>query len=63
MKDAGAKKISVIKVVRAGTGLSLTDAKNLVDEAPNIVKEALSREDAEALKAELESAGATVELW
>ena len=63
LKDAGAKKISVIKVVRAGTGLSLTDAKNLVDEAPNIVKEALSREDAEALKAELESAGATVELW
>ena len=63
LKDVGAKKISVIKVVRAATGLNLTDAKNLVDEAPNIVKEELSRSDAEALKAELERAGATVELW
>jgi large subunit ribosomal protein L7/L12 len=63
LKDAGAMKISVIKVVRAATGLNLTDAKSLVDEAPNIVKEDLSRSDAEALKAELESAGATVELW
>ncbi len=63
MKDAGAKKIRVIKVVRTATGLSLTDAKNLVDEAPNIVKEELSIEDAEALKTELESAGATVKLW
>jgi ribosomal protein L7/L12 len=63
LKNAGAKKIRVIKVVRTATGLSLTGAKNLVDEAPNIVKEELSRGDAEALKAELERAGATVELW
>ncbi len=59
---AGAKKIQVIKEVRAATGLGLKEAKALVDEAPNPVKEALSREDADALKAKLEEAGATVEL-
>src|SRR5215212_4283042 len=59
---AGDKKIQVIKEVRAATGLGLKEAKALVDEAPNPVKEALSREDAEALKTQLEEAGATVEL-
>ena len=59
---AGDKKIQVIKVVRAATGLGLKEAKALVDEAPNPVKEALSREDAEALQAQLEEAGASVEL-
>ncbi len=62
LQDAGAKKIQVIKEVRAATGLGLKEAKALVDDAPNPVKEALSREDAEALKAKLEEAGATVEL-
>lgn len=59
---AGAKKIQVIKEVRAATGLGLKEAKALVDDAPNPVKEALSREDADALKAKLEEAGATIEL-
>ena len=62
LQGAGEKKIQVIKVVRAATGLGLKEAKALVDEAPNPVKEALSREDADALKAQLEEAGATVEL-
>ena len=62
LKAAGDKKIQVIKEVRAATGLGLKEAKSLVDEAPNPVKEALSREDAEALKIQLEEAGATVEL-
>ena len=62
LQGAGEKKIQVIKVVRAATGLGLKEAKALVDEAPNPVKEALSREDAEALKAQLEEAGASVEL-
>ena len=62
LQAAGEKKIQVIKVVRAATGLGLKEAKALVDEAPNPVKEALSREDAENLKAQLEEAGATVEL-
>jgi large subunit ribosomal protein L7/L12 len=62
LQDAGAKKIQVIKEVRAATGLGLKEAKALVDDAPNPVKEALSREDADALKAKLEEAGATVEL-
>jgi large subunit ribosomal protein L7/L12 len=56
------KKIHVIKEVRAATGLGLKEAKALVDEAPNPVKEALSREDAEALRDKLQEAGATVEL-
>jgi large subunit ribosomal protein L7/L12 len=62
LQSAGEKKIQVIKVVRAATGLGLKEAKALVDEAPNPVKEALSREDAENLKAQLEESGATVEL-
>ena len=59
---AGAQKINVIKVVRAATGLGLKEAKDLVDGAPKVVKEALSKADAEKLKKELEEAGATVEL-
>ncbi|CAN5583649.1 50S ribosomal protein L7/L12 [soil metagenome] len=59
---AGDKKIQVIKEVRAATGLGLKEAKALVDDAPNPVQEALSQEDAEALKTKLEEAGATVEL-
>jgi large subunit ribosomal protein L7/L12 len=62
LQGPGEKKIQVIKVVRAATGLGLKEAKALVDEAPNPVKEALSREDADALKAQLEEAGASVEL-
>ncbi len=62
LQSAGEKKIQVIKVVRAVTGLGLKEAKALVDEAPNPVKEALGKEDAENLKAQLEEAGATVEL-
>jgi large subunit ribosomal protein L7/L12 len=59
---AGDKKIQVIKVVRAATGLGLKEAKALVDEAPKPVKEGLEREEADKLKAELEEAGASVEL-
>jgi large subunit ribosomal protein L7/L12 len=62
LQSAGEKKIQVIKVVRAATGLGLKEAKALVDEAPNPVKEALSREDADNLKAQLEEAGASVDL-
>jgi len=62
LQDAGAKKIQVIKEVRAATGLGLKEAKALVDDAPNPVKEALSREDAEALRDKLQEAGATIEL-
>ena len=62
LQGPGEKKIQVIKVVRAATGLGLKEAKALVDEAPNPVKEALSREDADALKAQLEEAGASVDL-
>ena len=58
----GEKKIQVIKEVRAATGLGLKEAKALVDDAPNPVQEALSQEDAEALKAKLEEAGGSVEL-
>jgi large subunit ribosomal protein L7/L12 len=58
----GDKKIQVIKVVRAATGLGLKEAKALVDEAPKPVKEGLDREEGEKLKAELEEAGAGVEL-
>ena len=59
---AGAQKIAVIKAVREATGLGLAEAKALVDGAPKAVKEGVSKEDAEALKANLEEAGATVEL-
>ena len=62
LQSAGDKKIQVIKVVRAATGLGLKEAKALVDEAPNPVREGVSREDAEGLKTQLEEAGATVEL-
>jgi large subunit ribosomal protein L7/L12 len=62
LKNSGAQKINVIKVVRAATGLGLKEAKDLVDAAPKIVKEGLSKDDAEKLKKELEEAGATVEL-
>jgi large subunit ribosomal protein L7/L12 len=62
LKEAGAQKINVIKVVRAATGLGLKEAKDLVDGAPKPIKESVSKEDAEKLKKELEEAGAKVEL-
>ena len=62
LKDAGAKKINVIKVIRALTGLGLKEAKAMAEEAGAVVKEGISKDDAEAAKAELEGAGATVEL-
>jgi len=58
----GGQKIQVIKVVRAITGLGLKEAKDLVDGAPNAVKEGVNREEADAIKAQLEEAGATVEV-
>ncbi len=62
LKAGGEKKIQVIKVVRAATGLGLKEAKDLVEAAPKAVKEALPKEEAEKLKKELEDQGATVEL-
>src|SRR5580692_517968 len=62
LQAAGDKKIQVIKVVRAATGLGLKEAKALVDEAPKPVKEGIEREEADKLKQELEEAGASVEL-
>ena len=62
LKDAGAGKINVIKVVREATGLGLKEAKAIVDGAPTAVKEGVATEAAEALKAQLEEAGASVEL-
>ena len=59
---AGEKKIQVIKVVRAATGLGLKEAKALVDEAPKPIKEGVDREEADKLKADLEEAGASVEI-
>ena len=59
---AGEKKIQVIKVVRAATGLGLKEAKALVDEAPKPIKEGIDREEAEKLKGELEEAGGSVDL-
>ena len=59
---AGGQKIQVIKVVRALTGLGLKEAKDLVDGAPNAVKEGIPREEADSIKAQLEEAGATVEV-
>jgi large subunit ribosomal protein L7/L12 len=59
---AGEKKIQVIKVVRAITGLGLKEAKDLVDGAPNPVKEGIPREEADSIRAQLEEAGATVEV-
>ncbi len=60
--DAGAKKIGVIKVIRGLTGLGLKEAKEAAEALPSTVKEGVSKEDAEAAKAELEEAGATVEI-
>lgn len=60
LENFGAKKIPVIKVVRAATGLGLKEAKDLVEAAPTKVKEGIGKEDAEKLKADLEEAGATV---
>ena len=62
LKSAGAQKLGVIKVVREITGLGLADAKAVVDGAPKTLKEAASKEDAEAIKAKLEEVGAKVEL-
>ena len=62
LNSAGGNKIAVIKAVREATGLGLKEAKELVDGAPKTVKEALGKDDAEALKAKLEEAGAEVEL-
>jgi large subunit ribosomal protein L7/L12 len=62
LKDAGDKKINVIKVVRELTGLGLKEAKDAVEGAPSTIKEGLSKADAEAAKAKLEEAGAKVEL-
>jgi large subunit ribosomal protein L7/L12 len=62
LTGAGDKKIQVIKVVRAATGLGLKEAKALVDEAPKPVKEGIERDEADKLKGELEEAGASVEL-
>ncbi len=62
LTGAGDKKIQVIKVVRAVTGLGLKEAKDLVDGAPNAVKEGLAQEEADQIKAQLEEAGAEVEL-
>ena len=62
LKEAGANKIPVIKVVRDATGLGLKEAKDLVDGAPKTIKEGVSKDEAEELKAKFEEAGATVEL-
>ncbi|MBP5209388.1 MAG: 50S ribosomal protein L7/L12 [Clostridia bacterium] len=62
LKDFGAKKLDVIKAVRSITGLGLKEAKDLVEGAPAKVKEGVSKEEAEKIKAEIEAAGATVEI-
>ena len=62
LTEAGAQKIQVIKVVRAVTGLGLKEAKDLVDSAPKPVKEGVAKDEADSLKAQLEEAGAGVEL-
>ena len=62
LKAPGASKLNVIKVVRAATGLGLKDAKDLVDNCPKTLKEAISKEDAEKLVAELKEAGAEAEI-
>ncbi len=62
LKDAGAKKVDVIKAVRAITGLGLKEAKDLVEGAPKPVKEGVNKEEADKIKAQLEKAGAKVEL-
>jgi large subunit ribosomal protein L7/L12 len=62
LTEVGGQKVPVIKVVRAATGLGLKEAKAIVDEAPKAIKEGVERDEADKLKAELEEAGATVEL-
>lgn len=62
LADFGAKKINVIKEVRAITGLGLKEAKDFVESAPKVVKEGVSKEEAEKVKEQLEAAGATVEI-
>jgi large subunit ribosomal protein L7/L12 len=62
LTEAGGQKIQVIKVVRAVTGLGLKEAKDLVDSAPKPIKEGVAQEEADTIKAQLEEAGATVEL-
>ncbi len=62
LTSAGAKKINVIKVVRAVTGLGLKEAKAAVEDTPSVIKEGVSKEEAEELKKQFEEAGATVEL-
>ena len=62
LKEAGASKLNVIKVVRAITGLGLKDAKDMVDNCPKTLKEAVSKEDAEKMIAELKEAGAEAEM-
>src|SRR5690554_5102246 len=62
LKDVGAKKIQVIKVIREVTSLGLKEAKDLVDNAPSTVREGVSKEEAEQIKAKLEEQGATIEL-
>ena len=62
LASAGAKKLDVIKVVREITGLGLKDAKDLVESAPKAIKEGVSKDEAEAVKKQLEEAGASVEL-
>ncbi len=62
LKDVGASKLNVIKVIRAATGLGLKEAKEIADNCPKTLKEAISKEDAEKLAAELKEAGATAEI-
>jgi large subunit ribosomal protein L7/L12 len=62
LKDGGAKKVSVIKIIREVTGLGLKEAKAMVDEAPNTVKEGVSKEEAEDLKKRIEEAGGVAEI-
>ena len=62
LKDCGASKLNVIKIIRAATGLDLKEAKDIADNCPKTLKEAISKEDAEKLVAELKEAGATAEI-
>ena len=62
LTDAGASKLNIVKLVKAATGLGLKEAKAIVDEAPKTIREAMPKDEAEALKKELEDAGAKVEL-
>jgi len=62
LKDGGAQKLGVVKVVKELTGLGLKEAKDLVDSAPKAIKEGVSKDEAESIKAKLEEAGAAVEL-